>query len=194
MRTTSHHLFVPAIAMALVACGGGGEDQAANATQADASTPAPAANPASAAPVAIPGGAMSKDEMARNVCIFTPEEVSKAMGFPVEAGKAELEYASSGMAACVYKGKMNDLRVNMIWTDPAYYAQTRANPTMMRAGKLEKLPADPDVAFMQYQDGGIGGALHYLRRNIMVEVRPMSWMESSNEAMKAKLLTLPRRP
>jgi hypothetical protein len=137
---------------------------------------------------------MSKEDMAKAVCIFTPEEVTAAMGFAVEAGKPELEYASSGMVGCVYKGKDNDLRVNMIWTDPVYYAQTRANPTMMRAGKLEKLAGDPDVAFMQYQDAGIGGALHYLRRNIMVEVRPMSWMGTSDEAMKAKLLSLPRRP
>jgi hypothetical protein len=194
MRTVVHQFIVAASAMALVACGGGGKDQAANATQAEDSTPAPAAPSASAAPVPIPGGPMSKEDMAKAVCIFTPEEVTTAMGFAVEAGKPELEYASSGMAGCVYKGKDNDLRVNMIWTDPVYYAQTRANPTMMRAGKLEKLPGDADVAFMQYQDAGIGGALHYLRRNIMVEVRPMSWMDSSNEAMKAKLLKLPRRP
>ena len=193
MRIIVHQFIVAASAMALVACGGGREDQAANATQAEDSTPAPAAPTASTAPVPIPGGPMSKDEMAKAVCIFTPEEVTAAMGFAVEAGKPELEYASSGMAGCVYKGKDNDLRVNMIWTDPVYYAQTRANPTMMRAGKLEKLPGDPDVAFMQYQ-GELGGALHYLRRNIMVEVRPMSWMDSSNEAMKAKLLKLPRRP
>lgn len=194
MRTKVHHLIAPAFAMALVACGGGGEDQAANATQADASAPTPAANPASAAPVPIPGGAMSKEEMAKAVCIFTPEEVSGAMGFAVEAGQPQLEYADNGMVACIYKGKDKDLRVNMIWTDPVYYAQTRANPTMMRAGKLEKLPGDPDAAFMQYQDGGIGGALYYLRRNIIVEVRPMSWMGTSNEEMKAKLLKLPRRP
>lgn len=194
MCTVKHFIIVSASATALVACGGSGEDQAANATQAEDSTPAPAAPSASAKPVPIPGGPMSKDDMAKAACIFTPEEVNAAMGFAVEAGKPELEYASSGMAGCVYKGKDNDLRVNMIWTDPAYYAQTRANPTMMRAGKLEKLPGDPDVAFMQYQDGSIGGALHYLRRNIMVEVRPMSWMDSSNETMKAKLLKLPRRP
>lgn len=194
MRTVAYHFIVSASAMALVACGGSGEDQAANATQAEDPSPAPAAPSASAAPVPIPGGPMGKEEMAEAVCIFTPEEVTAAMGFAVEAGKPELEYASSGMAGCVYKGKDNDLRVNMIWTDPAYYAQTRANPTMMRAGKLERLPGDPDVAFMQYQDAGIGGALHYLRRNIMVEVRPMSWMATSNEAMKAKLLKLPRRP
>ncbi len=194
MRTIVHHVIVSASAMALVACGGGGEDQSANATQADTSAPAPAANPASAASVPIPGGPMSKEEMAKAVCIFTPEEVTAAMGFAVEAGKPELEYASNGMVACTYKGKDTDLRVNMIWTDPVYYAQTRANPTMMRAGEMEKLPGDPDIAYMQYQEGGIGGALHYLRRNIMVEVRPMSWMGTSNEEMKAKLLKLPRRP
>jgi hypothetical protein len=193
MRTSFHHLIAPAFAMALVACGGGGEDQAANATQADASTPAPAANPASAAPAEVPGGAMGKEEMQQKVCLFTPEEVQAAMGFAVAAGKPELRLAEHGMVSCRYSGKDNDLHINLIWTDPVYYAQTKASMKRVSAGKLEEISGDPDSAYMQYQ-GELGGALHYLRRNIMVELRPMAWSGSSEAEMKAKLLKLPRRP
>lgn len=193
MRTIVHQLIVAASAMALVACGGGGEGQAANATQAEDSTPAPAAPTASAAPVPIPGGPMSKEEMQQKVCIFTPEEVTAAMGFSVAAGKPELSLAEHGMVSCRYAGKDNDLHINLIWTDPVYYAQTIASMKKVSAGKLEQIAGDPDSAYMQYQ-GELGGALHYLRRNIMVEVRPMAWSGSSEAEMKAKLLKLPRRP
>lgn len=193
MRPTVHHLIVPAFAMALVACGGGGEEQAANATQADASIPAPAAPAASATPAEIPGGTMSKEEIQQKVCLFTPEEVQAAMGFAVAAGKPELSLAEHGMVSCRYAGKDNDLHINLIWTDPVYYAQTIASLKKVSAGKLEQIAGDPDSAYMQYQ-GELGGALHYLRRNIMVEVRPMAWSGSSEAEMKAKLLKLPRRP
>lgn len=152
----------------------------------------PAAAPAAAAPADIPGGAMSKEELGQKVCFFTPDEVQAALGFAVSAGKPELSLASYGQFSCRYEGQNNTLHINANWIDPAQVEATRQYMTKPSAGELEPIAGDPDGAYLQYQQE-LGGALHYLRRNVLVEIRPMSWREG-NAAMKAKLLSLRRVP
>jgi hypothetical protein len=141
----------------------------------------------------IPGGVMTKDELAANICFFTPEEVQAALGFTVSAGKPNTQnLASYGAASCRYDGQDNVLQINAFWIDPSQMAATRQSRERISAGDLERLPGDADGAYLQYQQE-LGGALHYIRRNVMVEIRPMTW-RAGNEAMKAKLLALRRAP
>lgn len=177
----------------LTACGSGAENSGDAATSAAAATaPSTAAAPAAPSPAAIAGGAMSKEELGEKVCFFTADEVRQALGFSVPAGKPQLDMASYGMFSCRYEGADNTLQINAIWVDPAQVEASRASRTQMSAGDLEHIAGDPDGAYLQYQQE-LGGALHYMRRNVMIEIRPMSWREG-NAAMKAKLLSLRRVP
>jgi hypothetical protein len=111
----------------------------------------------------------------------------------VSSGKPNTaNLASYGAASCRYDGNENVLQINAFWMDPSQIAATRQSQARISAGDLDKLPGDADGAYLQYQQE-LGGALHYIRRNIMIEVRPMTWREDRS-AMKTKLLTLRRVP
>lgn len=190
MRSPS--CFIAIVAL-LGACGSEAADDGSRGSPA-----APAATPANPQPAntpsvaAIPGGAVSKDELRRSVCYFTPAEIEAALGFSVSAGKPELSMADYGSFSCRYEGRDNVLVLNVLWVDPANVGPARANQGYANAGNLDRLPSDPDGAYLQYQQE-MGGALHYMRRNVMVEVRPMTW-RIPNEEMKARLLRLRRVP
>lgn len=182
------------LAAGLTACG---DDKPTRESTAP-DRPAPSAQTAESVPVAaaspeIPGGVITKDELANSVCFFTSEEVQAALGFTVASGKPETRnLASYGAASCRYEGKENVLQINAFWMDPSQIAATRQSQARLSAGDLERLPGDADGAYLQYQQE-LGGALHYIRRNVMIEIRPMTW-RGDNAAMKAKLLTLRRVP
>lgn len=182
------------IAMALVACGGGGGEEASNATPKAPAKPAPAANPASA-PAAPPvtAATMSKDEMAKKVCFFTPAEIQAALGFSVQAGKPDTRMLSYGRATCLYQGTENSLSIAADWIDPAQVAGTRAGMTRMSGGgRVEQIPGDPDAAyFHDQQDNGV--SLHYLRGNIRIQVQATS-SRTVFATIKPKLLALKRVP
>jgi hypothetical protein len=188
-------IFSLVLALALTACG---DDRPASKSSAEdaktVETPVPAASPpAPPAAIDIPGGAMSKEALASSICFFSPEEVQAALGFAVPAGKPNTKMLDAyGTASCRYEGEANVLQVNAIWVDPAQLETTRQYMSKLYAGGRDVLPGDADGAYVQDQ-GEIGGALHYVRRNVMIEIRPLSW-RGDRAAMKAKLLSLRRVP
>lgn len=184
------------VALALVACGGGGGDEASSATPKAANKPAPAAKPAPApasTTAAIPANAMSKEQLAKQVCFFTPAEIQATLGFSVAAGKPNTEMLSYGMASCLYPGSENSLDVSGIWVEPAQIAATRASMTRMSGGgRIETLTGDPDAAYLHdQQDNGV--SLIYMRGNIRVQVRTTS-SRTVYADMKPRLLKLRRVP
>lgn len=188
-----HAIPVLASCLLIAACG---SDPAAGDTEAPPATTA-AASPAAATPSpstapAVSGRTMTKDELGREVCFFTAAEVRDALGIAVAEGKPANSMAAYGMFTCSYDGKLDGLQLNAIWVDPANVAASRGTMTSVSAGQIDRIAGDPDGAYLQYQ-GEIGGALHYMRGNVMIELRPAIWGKD-NAAMKAKLLRLRRVP
>lgn len=179
---------------ALAGCGSGGD--AGTATQGASPPPVAAASapePSPAGPVAIPGGAISKEEMGKAVCYFTPDEIQSALGFPVSAGVASTTMLEAGMASCRYDGQDNSLQVTAYWIDPAQVATAQQGMTRMSGGGLtETIPGDPDSAYLHDQQDN-GASLHYLRRNLRIQVQTTS-SRTPFATMKPKLLALRRVP
>lgn len=178
-----------AMALGLAGCGSG--DVAAGDTAAPQGA-GPAAGSAPASAPAAPIAGIGKDVLAKEVCYFKPEEVEAALGFKVDKVVPGLELASHGSFSCRYEGKDNVLQLNLLWVDPAYIEASRQSGKGMSAGDKEDIAGDPDGAYLQVQQE-LGGALHYMRQNVMVEVRPMTWRFPPAE-MKARLLKLRRVP
>lgn len=193
----SRHLVLPMIlATALAAC----SDDKPTQTNASAETAAPPAQNAEPRPSAapsppdVPGGIVSKEDLASSVCFFTPEEVQAALGFAVQPGKPDTtNLASYGSASCRYEGQDNVLQINVFWLDPAQIAAARQSQSRLSTGDLQALPGDADGAYVQRQKGIGSGALHYIRRNVMIEIRPLTWRDDQ-PAMKDNLLKLRRVP
>lgn len=186
-----------ALPIALLA--GCGSNEAATAEGAAAATAAPppaaSAPPApTAGPVAIPGGAMSKEELGKAVCFYTPAELQKELGFAVKAGLADTARLEGyGMASCRYDGTENSVQLAAYWIDPAQVAAARQGMTMMSGGSMvEKLSGDPDSAYLHDQQD-MGSSLHYLRRNIRIQVQTTS-SRMPFATMKPRLLALRRVP
>lgn len=181
---------------ALAGCGSGGDAGGAAAGESPNAAPAPAASAppaAPAGPVAIPGGAVSKEELAKAVCYFTPDEIQRALGFAVSAGVASTTMLESGMASCRYDGQDNSLWVTAYWIDPAQVATARQGMTRMSGGGMtETIPGDPDSAYLHDQQDN-GSSLHYLRRNLRIQVQATSGRVPF-ATMKPKLLALRRVP
>lgn len=193
MRTISN-LFV--LAALLAACGSEAADGRDRRAPAPAATPAAAASPAApASPAAtVPGGEISKADLARQICFFTPAEISEHLGFSVAAGVAETTMLESyNSASCTYQGQANTLRVHAYWLRADEIAGTRAGMTRMSGGgRTEILAGDPDSAYLHdMQDNGT--SIHYLRRNLRIQVHATSGM-TPFATMKPKLLSLRRVP
>lgn len=175
------------LALGLAGCGSG------DAEADNAAKPATAAPAASAAkPAAAPVAGIGKDVLAQEVCYFKPEEVEAALGFKVEKVVPRTDMASYGSFSCRYEGKDNVLQLNLFWVDPSQIEASRQSGKSISAGNKEDIAGDPDGAYLQVQQE-LGGALHYMRQNVMVEVRPMAWRIPPAE-MKARLLKLRRVP
>lgn len=182
------------ILAALAGCGSGSEAGGAAAGEGPATAPTASSPPASApGPVAIPGGAVSKEELAKAVCYFTPDEIRETLGFAVAAGVADTGRLESGMASCTYDGKDNSLQVVAYWIEPSQVAATRQGMTRMSGGgTVETIPGDPDSAYLHDQQDN-GSSLHYLRRNLRIQVYTTSG-RTPFATMKPKLLALRRVP
>lgn len=181
----------------LAACGSNqaASDDGTAAPSVSAQLDASAAPAAPApGPIAIPGGAMSKGELGKAVCFYTPAELQKALGFAVAAGVAETTRLEGyGMASCRYDGSDNSVQLTAYWIDPAQVEPARRGMTMMSGGgTTETIPGDPDSAYLHDQQD-LGSSLHYLRRNIRIQVQTTSG-RTPFAAMKPKLLALPRVP
>lgn len=96
------------------------------------------------------------------------------------------------MFACSYDGKFNGLRINATWAESGQVPASRASMTRISAGQIGPIAGAPDSAYLQYQ-GEIGGALHCMRGNAMIELRPVR-CGKDNAAMKTRLLSLRRIP
>lgn len=181
------------LAMTLAACGDGKPASQNAEPSSSAEMPAPAQPAAAPVEIAASGG-MTKEELASKICFFTPEEIATAMGFSVAAGKPETSMlAEYGTANCRYEGKENTLQINAMWLEPTQGDSARHTLTSQIAGERDVLAGDPDGAVVQYQKRIRSGALHYVRQNIMMEVRPSTW-RGDPAAMKEKLLKLRRVP
>lgn len=178
----------------LAACGSGASDSPPVAEREAAIAIGRNSPPVSAAPAAMTGPAMSKDELAKAVCFYTPDEISKALGFTVAAGKPDTAMLQSyGMASCTYVGSENSLGVRAIWIDPAQVPAARSGMTRLSGGgRIELVPGDPDSAYLHDQQDN-GTSLHYLRRNIQVQLHATSG-RTPFATMKPKLLKLRRVP
>lgn len=178
----------------LSACG----SEAGSDSEPDESAPPPrpaaSASPAAAGPVAVPGGVMSKEELAAKICFYTPAEISAKLGFSVAAGVADTsKLADYNMATCIYRGSQNTVRFEAIWLGPGQVAATRSSMTQMSGGgKIEALPGDADSAYLHDQQDN-GSSLHYLRRNVRIQVQATSGTVPF-ATMKPKLLSLNRVP
>jgi hypothetical protein len=179
-------------AMALVACDGGEGGEAPQTTPEAQLQPAPAATAVPAAGAAA-GEVMSKEDLAKQVCFFTPAEIQETLGFAAATGKPDSGMLSYGMASCTYVGSENSLSLSAIWVDPTQIAATRASMTRMSAGgKIEMLPGDPDAAYLHdQQDNGV--SLIYLRGNIRMQLQVTS-SRTVYADMKPRLLKLKRVP
>lgn len=184
---------VLAATAALTGCGSAQEEAVAAPSEASANAVPAQAGPAAPA-AAYSGPTVSKADLAKQVCFLSPAEIEKALGFAVEAGKPDTSLIEqSGMAACVYDGKTNSLRLNAYWIEPGLVDAARQGMTLMAGGqKVEKLAGDPDSAYLQDQQDN-GTSLHYLRQNLRVQLHATSGMVPFAE-MKPRLLALRRVP
>lgn len=185
-----HFQFLAAAALGLAGCGSG--DSAAGDAAPPKDPGAAAGSPSAPAAAAPPIAVIGKDVLAKEVCYFKAEEVEAALGFKVEKVAPQLDLASHGSFSCRYEGKDNVLQLNLLWVDPSYVEASRRSGKGMSAGDKEDIAGDPDGAYLQVQQE-LGGALHYMRQNVMVEVRPLTWRLPPAE-MKARLLKLRRVP
>ncbi len=132
-------------------------------------------------------------------CLFTPAELSRALGFPVEAGRGtEVAFSWGTSYSCTWgeeRGRRSVTLNRMVLTagDPAtnwfQYKKTLA-------GRLEPIAGDADQAVWQVDQGDlIGVTLHYFRGNTATSVR-ISGAEMKDPravaAMRQAVLTLRR--
>lgn len=173
----------------LAACGSPQSDAPAAPPRELAGAPA-----AVRAPAPVSGPILSKADLARQVCFFTPAEIRDKLGFAVAAGRSETSQLQGyGMASCAYSGPQNSLRVTVIWLDPGQVAASRASMTRMSGGgRIAMLPGDPDSAYLHDQQDN-GTSLHYLRGNVRVQVQATSGAVPF-ATMKPRLLALRRVP
>jgi hypothetical protein len=188
-----HRLSIFCAALALLS-GCGSEPPPSASEQGAAPSGATSAPPPPVATTEIPGGAMTKAELAQQVCFFTPDEIAANLGFTVSAGKASTaQLEGYGMADCIYSGSDNDLRVTAYWIDPAQIAPARQGMTRLSGGgRTEVLAGDPDSAYLHDQQDN-GTSLHYLRRNLRIQLHASSGRTPFAE-IKPKLLALRRVP
>lgn len=169
------------------ALGPGAAGPAAPATSAPAA-PAPAAPAASAGAPSV------------TACPYSAAELKGALGLDLSDGKADMEIPFPGGKAlgCRYQGK--GANTPSLWlkhtvmNNPA--APENANYFKALAGKLQKVPGDPDgAAWQAHQGDNTQAALVYLRKGVIVEARvTVTPREPGFEATKAKLLRLRRVP
>ena len=180
-------LLVPAITLAVVS-GCKGEAPADPAAEAaGASNPVPAT--AAAAPAALAVVAMDKSRLA-DPCLLDAKAVGAAFGFTIDKTEPE---TLGDMYGCSYRGANGTIRLNMMWSDPVYFA--KASETMRSAspGTKRDLAGDADRAWIQDYPPNLP-VLHYYRQNVLVEVVPVIEGGPDPKAVEAALLKLARVP
>ncbi len=132
-------------------------------------------------------------------CPYTAAELGTALGFAVADGVPGREdsYPGGRMLRCRYAAKGAGaflVSFNLLVMDDANSKD--ASYLKMMAGKMEPIPADPDGAMFQADQGDLTNAtLHYLRRGVTVEARV--WVGPGDPkfgAIREKLAKLRRVP
>ncbi len=124
---------------------------------------------------ATPVAAQGKAAPRVAACPYTAAELGAALGFAVADGTPGREDAYPGgrMLHCRYEAKGSGtflVTFNLLVMDDANSKD--ASYLKMMAGKMEPIPADPDGAMFQADQGDLTNAtLHYLRRGVTVEAR-----------------------
>lgn len=184
--------FAMSVCALLAACGANSDN--ADAREKKAKPVAQKIVPPKAAPAKASGSIAKSASF--NPCILSAAELSEAVGWQVAEGKPSTEsWQQYSIADCKYDGVGDGSAVviNFNWLDPAYLEATKASMASFDAGYMEKIPSDPDDAYMQYQEGMNSAALHYVHLNMMVEIRTIKW-RGSRADIKRKLLALKRIP
>lgn len=127
-------------------------------------------------------------------CFLSNEEASAIIAAPiVNQVPFTRDLESGGVASCRYEGERNTLVVNLTWIDPVQLSAWKAYQNTGLAGTVTALPGDPDGAQIQVQPD-LGGAINYIRKNVQVEVRPMTWTGTSNDVWTERLTAARRFP
>lgn len=170
--------FTAACALFLSACG-----------QADAPA-APEASPVAAAPETPPLDASqitAIDDI--NPCYLTAAQVSEAMGGSFSDGVASPPLGQ--MRGCSYDSRENQLRINVVWIDPAQVGAWRAAMQRPLAGAVTPIAGDPDGAIFQMQADIGTCAITFVRGNLQYELRAIT-CRGAADAERVRLLRLPR--
>ncbi|MEW6433955.1 MAG: hypothetical protein AB1730_20840 [Myxococcota bacterium] len=126
--------------------------------------------PAASATESSPGMRESAE-----ACAFTPEELTKALGFKVGPGRGqELPFGTGTMLSCTWSEEKGLRTVHLKRT-----VMTSGEPATNReqfrahlAGRLELIAGDKDFAGWQVDQGdNTNVTLHYFRGNTFTEVR-----------------------
>jgi len=158
-------------------------------SQADAPE-APEALPVAAAPETPPLDASEITAIdAINACYVTAAQVSEAMGGSFSEGVASP--ALGQMRGCSYNSRENQLRVNVVWIDPAQVNAWRAAMQRPLAGAVTPIAGDPNGAIFQMQADIGTCAISFVRGNLQYELRAMTCRGAPDEE-RARLLRLPR--
>jgi len=178
-------LFTAATAVILLtACKG----EAPAAAASDAAAPEPAGAPVAA--VAAPAvAAMDKARLA-NPCLLDAKAVGAALGFAIDKTEPE---TMGDMFGCTYRGAKGQLRINLMWSDPVYFAKAVESMRSATPGDKRDVAGDPDKAWIQSYDSNLP-VLHYYRQNVLVELVPVIDGGPDPKAIEATLLKLPRVP
>lgn len=153
---------------------------------------------AGGAPVAPPSAEPALKESTAG-CVFTSEELSRALGFKVGAGKGTESAFSGGRSLTCQWAELKGLRFVVV-NRQLLSGDAETNRLALRkmlAGRLEDVPRDPDHAAWQVDQGDLTDVtLHYFRDNVGTEVR-VSGFDRKNRAvadeLRRRVLTL-RRP
>lgn len=153
-----------------------------------------------AAPLPAPKAPTAAAVAGVAACPYRAAELRDALGLDLSDGKAdaELPFPGGKTLGCRYQGKSP--KTPSLWlkftamNNPA--APENVNYFKSLAGKLQKVPGDPDGAMWQTGQGDNShAALVYLRKGVIVEARVLlAPQQGGFEAVKAKLLSLRRVP
>lgn len=163
-------------------------------------TPAPSGNSSAVEPepavahTSVSGPAPGVALDAINACVFTPAEVSGALGGAYGTGVPVAPIPGAPRRDCTYDEQdgARQLRVNVTWLEPSSAATSRAMMLAMLAGGATPMAGDRDGAIFQDQTDLGTYALHYSRGNLLYEIRLMAF--PGGPAMAKEKLTSLRRP
>jgi hypothetical protein len=153
-----------------------------------APAPAPPAAPSQASSTpALPPGMIAQDALAPCEIVLLDEakRVSKNIT------KATVSTIIASQPACRYEDANGAASFQVLtrWIEPSQVAAYKADLAKSLAGSVRPIDGDPDGALFQVQTGDIASyALHYVRKNVWVELRVLGSEARALQADAAKAL------